>query len=269
MPPGQRLPAPGVNPPVGLDLLREAELSVRARILPASNHTFLCDLGSSGERAVYKPTLGERPLWDFPDGSLADREYAAWLVSESLGWGIVPPTVLREGPHGWGMAQLWCEPAPDQRPVDVIPSGPVPAGLLRVLTAEDETGNDVELVHEDSTPLLVMAVFDVLTNNTDRKGGHILAMDDGRRLGVDHGICFHTDDKLRTVLWGFAGRRLPDEVAADVTRCLDDAALLDQLEEHLAVEEVAEFVRRGRRLLEAGVMPQMGPGWPAIPWPPF
>ncbi|RYE81501.1 MAG: SCO1664 family protein [Myxococcales bacterium] len=236
--------------------------------MPASNQTWLAEL-SSGERVVYKPIAGERPLWDFPHGTLAEREHAAWLVSEALGWNVVPPTVLRDGPNGPGMVQAWREPDPEQVPVDVVPVGRIPKGHLSVLLAEDQAGNDVELTHEDSEPLLRMAVFDVLTNNTDRKGGHILAMADGHRFGVDHGICFHEDDKLRTVLWGFAGRAIPAELLDDVRRVVRDAALLEALEEDLAMPEVEAFVRRGEGLVAVGVMPTMAPGWPAIPWPPF
>lgn len=248
--------------------LESATFHIVGRIMPASNHTFLGEL-EDGQRVVYKPVAGERPLWDFPHGTLADREYAAWLVSEALGWDIVPTTVLREGPQGPGMVQHWRQPDLDQRPVDVVPVGHLPPGHLHVLDAEDATGQDVQLTHEDSEPLLRIAIFDVLTNNTDRKGGHILAMPDGHRHGVDHGICFHQDDKLRTVLWGFAGRALPDAARQAVEGLLDDERLMTRLEEHLAVAEVEAVRRRAERLLREGVLPAMGPGWPAIPWPPF
>lgn len=248
--------------------LTAGDLELLGRIMPASNHTFLAQL-SSGERVVYKPVAGERPLWDFPHGTLAGREYAAHLVSEALGWGIVPPTVLREGPHGTGMVQLWREPAPGVGVVDVVPAGQLPEGWLHVLTAEDAEGRDVNLIHEDSAELLRMAVFDVITNNTDRKGGHILAMADGSRLGVDHGICFHVEDKLRTVLWGFAGRRLDEEIIDIVLALAADDSLLETLNEHLGIDEVEALRARCHRLVSMGVMPSMGPGWPAIPWPPF
>ncbi len=154
---------------------------------------------------------GERPLWDFTDGTLAFREYAAWVVSDALGWDVVPPTVLRDGPAGSGMVQLWCEPDGGVDAVDIVPEGAVPDGYLHVLDAVDDRDRPVTLVHEDTRPLRRMAIFDVVVNNTDRKGGHVLAMADGHRFGVDHGVCFHTDDKLRTVLWGWAGDPLSDE----------------------------------------------------------
>lgn len=244
----------------------DGELTLVGRIMPASNQTWLATL-PGGERVVYKPEAGERPLWDFPHGTLAEREYAAWLVSEALGWNVVPPTVLRDGPGGPGMVQLWQEPAQGVHPVDVVPLGQVPSGHVSVLFAEDDRGREVELTHEDSEPLLRMAVFDVLTNNTDRKGGHILPMADGHRFGVDHGICFHEDDKLRTVLWGFAGRPL-GALAGPVADVLS-SPVVGALEEHLTGPEVDAFVRRGERLLAAGVLPEMAPGWPSIPWPPF
>jgi uncharacterized repeat protein (TIGR03843 family) len=255
------------------DLLVHGELTVLGRIMPASNTTFLCRLGpdDSGLRAVYKPVAGERPLWDFTDGTLAAREYAAWLVSEALGWSVVPPTVLRDGTAGPGMVQLWCEPDPDQAPVDLLPEGPVPPGLRHVLDAYDDRDRPVMLVHEDSTALRRMALFDVVVNNTDRKGGHVLAMPDGHRYGVDHGVCFHVDDKLRTVLWGWHGEPLTDEEAGalgDLAAQLE-GDLGERLSGLLTSAEIAATRRRVGRLLRAGRLPQPGPGWPAIPWPAF
>jgi uncharacterized repeat protein (TIGR03843 family) len=258
---------------VAAELLVHGELTVLGRILPASNTTFLCRLGPADDdvRAVYKPVAGERPLWDFVDGTLAGREYAAWLVSEALGWGIVPPTVLRDGSSGPGMVQLWCEPDPEQAPVDLLPEGPVPAGLLHVLDAFDQHDRPVMLVHEDSAPLRRMALFDVVVNNTDRKGGHVLAMPDGHRYGVDHGVCFHADDKLRTVLWGWHGRPIDAEDAAALAGLEDRLAtdLGERLAGLLTRAEIGATRRRLDRLLRAGTFPQPGPGWPSIPWPAF
>jgi uncharacterized repeat protein (TIGR03843 family) len=157
----------------------------------------------------------------------------------------------------------------------------VPRGFLHVLDAEDGAGNDVSLVHEDSLALRRMAVFDVLVNNADRKGGHVLAMADGHRYGVDHGVCFHVDNKLRTVLWGWAGDPLTDDLAAGVRRLLDalreppggradDApSLAEQLAGLLTPAENLALVRRAERLLRAGSLPLPGRGWPSIPWPAF
>ena len=175
---------------------------------------------------VYKPVAGERPLWDFPDGTLAGREVAAYVVSEALGWDVVPPTVLRgDAPAGIGMVQAWREPdagagpgRPGARPARC------PEGYLHVLDAYDGDDRPVSLVHEDTDALRRMAVFDVVVNNADRKGGHVLAMTDGHRFGVDHGLCFHVDDKLRTVLWGWARR-----AARRRRRRTACAALVDQL----------------------------------------
>lgn len=245
--------------------------------MPASNHTFLCELDGSGDtggppaRAVYKPTSGERPLWDFTDGTLANREYAAWVVSDWLGWDVVPLTVLRDGPAGPGMVQCWMEADSGQDPVDVVRQGQVPPGYLTVLDAWDADERPVTLVHEDSPALRRMAVFDIVVNNTDRKGGHVLPMADGHRYGVDHGVCFHTDDKLRTVLWGWAGESLTTEEIDGVTRVRDGiaGALGERLSTLLTVDEVETTARRCERLLSAGRLPTQAPGWPAIPWPPF
>jgi uncharacterized repeat protein (TIGR03843 family) len=256
------------------DLLT-GELTILGRIMPASNHTFLGRLACPGEPAeaepqvVYKPIAGERPLWDFTDGTLADREYAAWLVSESLGWRVVPPTVLRDGPHGPGMVQLWQEPDPAQEPVDVVPAGDVPPGMLHVLDAVGGDDSPVSLIHEDSAALRRMAIFDAMVNNTDRKGGHVLAMPDGHRFGVDHGVCFHVDDKLRTVLWGWSGARLDDEELDAVGQVADDDALAETLREHLTAREVDALRRRCARLLRTRAFPLADGGWPSIPWPPF
>ena len=253
--------------------LTQAPLTVLGRIMPASNHTFLTQLGEDGPKCVYKPRSGERPLWDFTDGTLAAREYAARVVSEHLGWDVVPPTVLREGPAGFGMVQLWMDVEEGVEPVDVVPVDELPPGYLHVLDATGARDEPVALVHEDSAPLRRMAVFDVITNNTDRKGGHVLAVAGGHRYGVDHGVCFHTDDKLRTVLWGWAGERLSDVELEGVTRVHDDLAgagrLREELEDLLAVVEVDAVLRRCEGLLRTGRLPQVAGGWPSIPWPPF
>lgn len=255
------------------DLLVSGPLQVLGRIMPASNHTFLCQLGEgeTAVKAVYKPVSGERPLWDFTDGTLAQREYATYLVSEATGWSVVPPTTLREGPVGPGMVQLWQEVDEAAEPVAVVPEGEVPPGYLHVLDAYDAEDQPVALVHEDTVELRRMAVLDVVVNNTDRKGGHVLPMPDGRRLGVDHGVCFHTDDKLRTVLWGWAGDPLTDEERAVLELLLDqlDGELGTRLRGLLTSAEVRATVRRAQRLLDSGVFPLPSGDWPAIPWPPF
>ena len=262
-------------------VLAEGDLEVHGRILPASNATYLAEAVAPGDgdgdevrvRCVYKPIAGERPLWDFPDGTLAARERAAYLLSEALGWGVVPLTLLRDGPAGPGMVQLWREPDAELDAVDLCPAEAVPPGYLHVLDAMDDDGRHVALVHEDSEPLRHMAVFDVLVNNADRKGGHVLAMSDGHRYGVDHGVCFHVDNKLRTVLWGWARERLDPGDRAAVTvlasRLADDEALRSTLCELLTGAEVAALGGRCDALVGRGRMPVPSGSWPAIPWPAF
>ncbi|TWH03918.1 putative repeat protein (TIGR03843 family) [Nocardioides sp. J9] len=244
-------------------------LSLRGRIMPASNATFLAEL--DGREVVYKPVAGERPLWDFPDGTLADREVAAYLVSEATGWDIVPRTWWDEGPHGPGMLQEWCEVDPDGDAVDLVRAGTTPDGWLEVFEGLDDRDQPVTLVHEDTVALRRIAVFDVVLNNADRKGGHVLTMPDGHRHGVDHGIAFHHEPKLRTVLWGWAGTPLTDEEVATVRSVLAAVRgeLGEQLGFHLAEHEITALERRAERLLAAGVLPGPHGGWPAIPWPPF
>ena len=226
-------------------------------------------------QCVYKPVSGERPLWDFTDGTLAAREYAACVVSDALGWDVVPPTVLRDGPAGRGMVQLWLEPDPGSPdPVDVVPEGAVPDRATCTSSTRSTTATEpVSLVHEDTAPLRRMAVFDVVVNNTDRKGGHVLAMADGHRYGVDHGVCFHAEDKLRTVLWGWAGDAALRRGARRLSsaRCDRlDGDLRERLEDLLTVREVEATARRVRAAAaEAAASRCPAGGWPSIPWPPF
>jgi uncharacterized repeat protein (TIGR03843 family) len=262
-------PADGVGP------LLDGEVAIEGRIMPASNATFFGAVRGAGVVAcVYKPVTGERPLWDFPDGTLARREVAAYVVSEALGWDVVPPTVLRDGPAGLGMVQAWREPDPEQAAVDLVPVRQLPEGFLHVLDAYDGEDRPISLVHEDSAPLRRMAVFDVLVNNADRKGGHVLAMPDGHRHGVDHGVSFHVDDKLRTVLWGWAGEPLDADDAAAVRGLLERVCvaadpLRTELDDLLAGHEVDAFIGRCERLLARRRMPAPSREWPAIPWPAF
>jgi uncharacterized repeat protein (TIGR03843 family) len=275
--PRQRIQADlGLSRDDVLAVLRDGELELEARILPASNVTLVASASLDGKRlrCVYKPVSGERPLWDFPDGSLAGREVAAYLVSELLGWDVVPLTVERDGPLGPGMVQVWREPDPEQAPVDVVPEGQIPDGYLHVLDAADGEGRPVSLVHEDAPALRRMAVFDAVVNNADRKGGHVLAMADGHRYGVDHGVCFHVDPKLRTVLWGWATLRLQDEDRAGLSRLSGELAdpggqLRKDLEPRLSGPEVAALRMRCEDLLDHDRMPLPAGEWPAIPWPAF
>ncbi len=252
------------------------DIEIQGRIMPASNATFFGTATHDGAslEVVYKPVAGERPLWDFPDGTLAGREVAAFAVSEALGWDVVPPTVLRDGPAGVGMVQAWREPDPGQDAVDLVRTGATPAGYLHVLDAYDGDDRPVSLVHEDSASLRRMAVFDVLVNNADRKGGHVLAMADGHRFGVDHGLSFHVEDKLRTVLWGWAGEPL-DSDDADAVRRLRDALadpaseLAATLSDLLGADELRVTVKRCDLLLRRDRMPLPSDRRPSIPWPAF
>jgi uncharacterized repeat protein (TIGR03843 family) len=195
--------------------------------------------------AIYKPSRGERPLDDFPDRTLAQREVAAWLVSEAIGWSIVPPTVLRDGPAGRGMVQLWIDVDME---VDVL-----------------------QLILTRDTRLRRFVVFDALVNNADRKGGHILPTEDGELHGCDHGICFSPDPKLRTVLWGWKGEPLIEEELEGVrrVRMALDGALDGQLRELLDPLEVDTTCERTERLLRDPVMPYPDATRHVIPWPPF
>jgi uncharacterized repeat protein (TIGR03843 family) len=237
--------------------------------MPASNATFVGEV--CGTTVVYKPVVGERPLWDFPDGTLAGRERAAYLVSEALGWDVVPLTFLRDGPHGPGMVQVWQEPDDEQEAVTVVRSPGERPGWLHVFDGVDDRDQDVSLVHEDSPALRRMVVFDAIVNNADRKGGHVLPMSDGHRYGVDHGVSFHTDPKLRTVLWGWAGEPFVDEELGglELVAAALDASLGAALEPHLTPYEIEATRRRVARLLRVGTMPVPRGDWPAIPWPPF
>jgi uncharacterized repeat protein (TIGR03843 family) len=258
-----------------LELLRHGEIVVEGRLVDASNATLFCEIerASTAARCVYKPVAGERPLWDFPDGTLAGREVAAYAVSEATGWDVVPPTVMREGPFGPGMVQLWIDTVDDQRDalVDVLPPASLPDGWLRVLDALGSDGEPVVLGHADDDRLRRMTVLDVVLNNADRKGGHVLVEPGGAVHGVDHGVSFHTDPKLRTVLWGWAGEPLrPTEV--EVLEGLREGllgALGTTLVDLVSRHEVLATRRRVERLLHEGRLPFPVEGWPAIPWPPF
>lgn len=249
-----------------LGLLREGRLELIGRLLVSSNNALLgtVSLGDGADRdssirdgggqparprlvapCVYKPVRGERPLWDFPDGTLAAREVAAYVVSAATPWAIVPPTVLRDGPFGEGMVQLWAHP--------------------------DETADAVAMVVEGDRRLRPIALFDAVVNNADRKVGHLLPMPDGHVHGVDHGICFNEEPKLRTVLWHWRGDRLSDD-ELEVLRGLRvglDGELGRALAPLLTPAELAATGRRIHALLTEGRFPHPDPDRPAIPWPPY
>jgi hypothetical protein len=242
-----------INSTATLEVLREGEIELIGRLLGSTNHAMLGRVTRTCPppetpvtvEAVYKPTAGERPLDDFPDATLSRREVAAFLVSEAIGWSIVPPTVLRDGPFGEGALQLWIEADPT---VDVV-------GMV--------VGDDERLRR--------IAVFDAAVNNTDRKGGHLLPVEGGHIFGVDHGVTFSTVPKLRTVLWGWRGDAFTDDERAGLERLA--IALRGDLARELAPLlsrlEIAATRRRVDQLLESGRFPFPRGDWPAVPWPPF
>ena len=246
-------------------------LHLIGRLVDASNGTFLAE-DELSQRCVYKPIAGERPLWDFPDGDLASREMAAAVLAAALHWDVVPTTVLRtEGPLGPGVCQAWVQEPPGPPPVVLTGARDVPPGYLVVVAGHDEVGSPVVLSHTDTGPLRRLALFDVVINNGDRKGSHVLrAGPDGAVLGIDHGVAFHTEDKLRTVLWGWAGDRLTSPELADLTALMSGwGAAADALAGLLTRSEIAAAHQRLAALCDTARFPEPAPGWPRLPWPPL
>jgi uncharacterized repeat protein (TIGR03843 family) len=250
---------PDLTPPVALpvaealELLTRGELRVEGRVTVASNATFYAGVAADGRAAgcVYKPISGERPLWDFPDGTLAQRELATYLVSAASGWDLVPPTVLRDGPLGPGMVQLWIAGDDDFDLVGAINSGAHPA-------------------------LRRMALLDAVVNNSDRKVSHLLPVPATVQppqhiYGVDHGVSFSAENKLRTVLWQWAGEPVVDDEVSVLSRlsAAMEAELGTVLGELLTVAEVRATRRRLGRLLRDGRFPMPSRNWPSVPYPPY
>lgn len=222
----------------------------RIELLPSgSNYVFamyLCDAEGDPGAAIYKPRRGEAPLHDFPDGTLYRRERAAYLISEALAWHIIPPTIIRDGPHGIGMVQLYIEHRP----------------RASYFTMKGARARDLRR----------MALFDVVVNNADRKGGHCLEAPDGRIWGIDHGLTFHPQVKLRTVIWDYAGTPVDADLLADVERLLDDLSgdgpAMEELGELLHARELRALRERIESILEQRTFP-MPPPWRPVPWPPL
>ena len=231
-----------------LALLSEGTIEVEGRLLVASNATLYCTVRLDGTEAacVYKPVAGERPLWDFPHGTLAGREVAAYQVSRAAGFNVVPPTVYREGPFGPGMCQLWID--------------------------ADESVDTIALARRtDHAALREMSVFDAVINNADRKIGHLLPAPGGHLYGCDHGVCFGEEYKLRTVLWQWRGRTLPGRSMAALRKleeCFDSGGLATSLEAWITADEVTATRERLELLLKHRVHPYPPEDWPAVPWPP-
>lgn len=267
----ERIPPRSVT---SVELLAEGELRVRGRIREASNAVLFGTVAYEGQEAscVYKPVAGERPLWDFPDGTLAQREVAAYEVSEATGWGLVPPTVLRDGPYGEGMVQLWIEAAPEAGLLALVDGEEPEPGWKAIGLAEVGEGKTALLVHADDERLRRLAVLDAVINNADRKGGHLLPTEAGRLYGIDHGVTFNVDDKLRTLLWGWAGEPLTAE-AIEALGALraglkEGGELAVRLAGLITDAEVAATRARVEALLASGKHPEPSGQWPAIPWPP-
>ena len=230
-----------------MKILETGEITVAGRLVDASNATLFVEIsdGSSAVKAIYKPVAGERPLWDFPDGNLASRERAAYLVDQALGFGHIPLTILRDGPFGFGMVQRW---------IDV-----------------DEEIDLEQYFRERDPQLREVALLDAVINNTDRKIGHLLPDGEGHLYVCDHGVTFHVDDKLRTVLWQWAGEALTDDEVAALTKLLKsiEGGELAELEGLLTTDELDALINRTSRLIASKSFPEPNPEWPHIPWPPF
>ena len=226
---------------IGDNILESGELEVLGRLVDASNASLLCKL-PNGAQVIYKPIAGERPLWDFPDGNLASREVAAFYVSDIGGFKVVPPTVMREGPFGPGAVQEWIETAED---LDVI-----------------------EIAQSSNEQIRNLALFDIIINNADRKFGHILVTPDNAIFGCDHGVSFHQENKLRTVIWQFADLKLTVEEIEKIELLLSklDAKHLSQ---YLNELEVSALFERANALLATKKFAVPNPNWPAVPWPPY
>jgi hypothetical protein len=219
---------------------------VHGRLPYSSNFTLLATVedGQAAARAVYKPAGGERPLWDFPSGTLCRREVAAYELSHRLGWGLVPPTVLRDGPYGHGALQLYVDHEPEE--------------------------HYFTLAERHAAALRRVAILDCVMNNADRKSGHILLGQDGHIWAIDHGVCFHARPKLRTVIWAFAGQALPEDVRQDLTRLraeLSQEYSAGSLPELLADDELHALADRVDALLRLGRIPHPRPDQMALPWP--
>ena len=270
-----------------VEALTGGDFEVVGQITDSSNIALLCEVQGAAAapaaeatgapvRVIYKPVRGERPLWDFPEGTLAGREVATFAVSRAAGWDVVPPTVLRDGPLGVGSAQLWIgdpfTPPVNGRPVDICAPRSIPDGWLSVIDGEIGGGRAVRVIHENRDDVRDVAVLDAVVNNGDRKGSHLQRDGTGALWGFDHGVTFSPEPKLRTVLWGWAGdplREVDVERLQRLHELLDDPAspLSADLDRLLPRGDVRALVRRVTALLRSRRHPRPSGGWPAIPWP--
>ena len=261
-----------------LDILTFGQIEIEGRLVDASNLALLgqLELGEIRTRVIYKPVRGERPLWDFPDGTLADREAAAFVLSAVGGWDLVPPTVLRDGPQGPGSVQLWVDAVEDATAtlIDVVTPAELSSGWLPVLQAELADGTAVVVAHADLPELASAAVYDVVINNADRKGSHLILDEAGSLWGFDHGLTCHAEPKLRTVLWGWAGTPLPESELARLEALSGwlsspGSAVSMTLARLLTPPEIDALGRRVTGLLATGLFPGPNSRGPAVPWPPL
>lgn len=235
-----------------LSTLESGRIAIQGRLPYSSNHSFLVEV--DGEKrtlaAVYKPGRGENPLWDFDQGTLCHRETAAYEVSLALGWGLVPPTILRQGPYGRGSVQFYVENDPDQHYFSVRDDARFAMTLRRIV------------------------LFDYIVNNADRKSGHCLVDPDGRMWAIDHGVCFHVEYKLRSVIWEFSGQAIEPELLADMARferalAHAGSAFSRRFAALLTGDEVNAMHRRLTHLLTCGSYPEPQPMRRNYPWPPI
>ncbi|MFJ7191291.1 SCO1664 family protein [Streptomyces bacillaris] len=278
MPAPERIPSRSLTDTDLTTLLTEGTLTVLGQVGGASNAVLHCTVAYEGEErtCAYKPVAGEQPLWDFPDGTLAQREVAAYEISRATGWDLVPPTVLREGPYGQGMCQLWIDgPGPGEETPELLAlvEGDEPGeGWKAVGHADVGNGKTALLVHADDPRLRRLAVLDAVINNGDRKGGHLLPGPGGLLYGIDHGVTFNADDKLRTLLWGWAGEPLTEEALAVLTLLAGELAagepLATRMAQLITAAELDALRARVAGLLETKAHPEPSGQWPPIPWPP-
>lgn len=254
-------------------ILYAGELTLTGRLVDSSNNALVGVVDDAGVtlQCVYKPIQGERPLWDFPHGNLAAREVAAYEVSRVAGWDCVPVTVLRQGPFGLGMVQQWITEVSPTPLVDVFPVDHVPAGWASIAEFSTAAGETVTMAHSLVTPLATIAGFDLVINNADRKGAHLLPVGD-KIWSVDHGLTFHQQPKLRTVLWGWAGDELPTTVQTGLERlkqALSGPTLPDKLAALITIGQYDSLCDRITALMDTPVFPLPPADRPAIAWPPL
>ncbi len=238
-----------LDKPTIIKALQKGEFDLQGQFLSGSNYTFLARLTyeSMCFQVVYKPVRGEQPLWDFPHGSLSQREVAAYLVSEALGWDLVPPTILRK-------------------------NGPLGAGSLQQYIEHDPNDHYFNFDEKDRQQLRPVVVFDLILNNADRKGGHVLRDSDGHVWLIDHGLCFHSEEKLRTVIWDFSGEEIPNDLVNDLKRLVaqtkEGEDLYKSLQPYLRPGEIASLQARASRLADKERFPSPPTSRRSYPWPP-